>query len=115
MGLIKCRNETSSCFTNTFNCHNSKVLALTKEKNLVYVKIKESRLDLFYFYFYFLFIFLFSIFRTTRVRVDWSRCHISHKTDHKTWENMVEDSRTNVIIQHGPHMLTLYFTHGGLG
>jgi len=46
------------------------------------VKIKEGRLDLFYFSFYFLFyfqfIFRFSIFRTTRVRVDWSRCHISH-------------------------------------
>ena len=28
----------------------------------------------------FIFIFLyFSIFRTARVRVDWSRCHISHK------------------------------------
>ena len=32
----------------------------------------------FYFYFSFRFIFLFSIFRTTRVRVDQSYCHISH-------------------------------------
>jgi len=32
----------------------------------------------FYFYFIFDLFFYFSIFRTTRVRVDWSRCHISH-------------------------------------
>ena len=48
----------------------------------VYVKIEEGRLDLFYFSFYFLvsfqFIFQFSIFRTTRVRVDWSCYHTSH-------------------------------------
>ena len=36
-------------------------------------------LFLFLFYFSFLFLFLFSIFRTTRVRVYQSRCHISHK------------------------------------
>jgi len=41
------------------------------------VKIEEGGLDLFYFSFYFYFI-LFSIFRITRVRVDWSRCHICH-------------------------------------
>ena len=33
----------------------------------------------FSFYFTLLFLFLFSIFRTTRVRVYQSRCHISHK------------------------------------
>ena len=38
------------------------------------VKIEESGLDLFSF----LFLFLFSIFRTTKVRVDQSCCHISH-------------------------------------
>jgi len=32
---------------------------------------------LLYFIFSFSFLF-FSIFRATRVRVDWSRCHISH-------------------------------------
>jgi len=46
------------------------------------VKIKEGGLNLFYFSFHFLFsfwfIFQFSIFRTTRVRVDQSRHHISH-------------------------------------
>ena len=45
------------------------------------LKIEESGLDLFYF-FSFLFLsliyFLFFIFRTTRVRVDWSHHHISH-------------------------------------
>ena len=38
------------------------------------VKIKEDGLDLFSFRF----IFLFSIFRTTRVRVDWSHHHINY-------------------------------------
>ena len=46
------------------------------------IKIKKGGLDLFYFsfYFYFLFglFFYFSIFRITRVRVDWSHRHISH-------------------------------------
>ena len=37
------------------------------------------RWTLFYFSF-----FPFSIFRTARVRVDWSRCHISHKLMEKS-------------------------------
>ena len=48
---------------------------------------------------FFFFFFLSSIFRTTWVRVDQSRCHISHKvdgvvtrTDHGTRENKVEGS-----------------------
>ena len=79
--------------------------------DVIVVKIVDSRL-----YFIFLFSFFsFSIFRTARVRVDWSRCHISHKNDHKTWENLVEDSRTNDIIQYGHHILTSWTTHGCLG
>ena len=39
----------------------------------------------------------------------------SHKTNHETWENLVEDSRTNDVIQHGHHMLTSWATHGCLG
>jgi len=53
----------------------------------------------FIFLFLFSFFLLSSIFRITRVRVDWSHCHISHKvdgvvtkTDHRTWENEVEGS-----------------------
>ena len=46
------------------------------------IKIEEDGLDLFYFFFPFLFSFQFSfqfsIIRTTRVRVDWLCCHISH-------------------------------------
>ena len=57
---------------------------------------------LFYFYFYFRFIFYFSIFRTTRVRVDWLCCHnlwwYSYKIDYKTWENLVKGLRTNDVI-----------------
>jgi len=33
---------------------------------------------IFHFYFYAVLFFYFSIFRTTRVKVDRSRCHISH-------------------------------------
>jgi len=50
--------------------------------HLVDVKIEEGGLNLFYFSFHFFFLFnlffYFSIFRTTRVRVDLSHCHISH-------------------------------------
>ena len=37
------------------------------------------------------------------------------KTDHKTWENLVEDSRTDDVIQHGHHMLASWTIHGCLG
>ena len=37
------------------------------------------------------------------------------RQDHKTWENLVEDSRINDVIQHGHHMLALWTTHGCLG
>ena len=44
------------------------------------VKIEESRLDLSYFFLHFHFsfsiYFSISIFRTTRVRVDWSCCQL---------------------------------------
>jgi len=46
----------------------------------------------FHFILFFLFFFFYSIFKTTWVRVYQSCCHISHKTDHKTWENRVEGS-----------------------
>ena len=74
------------------------------------VKIKESGLDLFYFIFFLLFFFLFNLFfyflfleqlglglichTVTSVTTGWH----SHKTDHKTGKNIVEDSRTNDII-----------------
>ena len=47
------------------------------------VKIEEVGLSLFYFFFSF-FIFIFDLFfyflflETTRVKVDWSHCYISH-------------------------------------
>ena len=91
----------------------------------IVVKIEESGLDLFYFSFHFYFwfdLFFYFLFleqlglglighAITSVTTWW----YSHKTDHETGENMVEDSRTNDIIQHGPHMLTSCSTHGGLG
>ena len=57
-----------------------------------FVKIVDGGLH-FYFLFSLYFSFsLFSIFRTTQVKVYQSCYHISHKTDHKTWENGVEGS-----------------------
>ena len=47
-----------------------------------------------YFIFLFFFFLLIFYFRTTRVRGYQSRCHISHKTDHRTWEKEVEGSGT---------------------
>ena len=38
-----------------------------------------------------------------------------HNIDHETWENEVEDSRINDIIQYGYHMLTSCSTCGHLG
>jgi len=40
---------------------------------------------------------------------------IGHNIGYETWENEVEGSRTNDIIQHGYHMLTLCSTYGHLG
>ena len=74
--------------------------------------------------FYFIFIFLSFLFlfleqlrlglighAVTSVTSWWQ----SHKTDHEAGENLVEDSKTNDIIQHGHHMLTSWTTHGCLG
>jgi len=62
----------------------------------LFVKISDSGFHfyfLFSLYFFVLFLFLFFyIFRTTWVRVDQSCWHISHKTDHGTYENKVEGS-----------------------
>ena len=84
--------------------------------HILYIKIEESGLDLFYFYFLFIFYFLFleqlGLGLIGHTVTTWWH---SHKTDHGTWENMVEDSRTNDVIQHGPHMLTSCSIHGGLG
>jgi len=75
--------------------------------------------SIFYFSFGFIFYFLFLEqlglgligHAVTSVTTGWR----SHKTDHETWENLVEDSRTNDVIQHGHHMLASWTTHGCLG
>jgi len=96
-----------------------------------YSKVKAAcqdrwRWTLFYFSFFILFYFSFLFFlflfleqlglglighTVTSVTSWWQ----SHKTNHETWENLVEDSRTNDVIQHGHHMLTSWTTHGCLG
>ena len=80
-------------------------------------------LSLFYFSFYFhsilFFYFLFleqlglGLIGHTVTSVTTWWC--SHKTDHETWENLVEDSRTGDIIQYEHHMLASWTTHGCLG
>jgi len=92
-----CYNKNNSNFMKNSSLHMAninKLLHNAKSEVLVnyiqsdpmgvtiIIKFTNGRLSfsLFYFSFYFLFcfIFLFSIFRTTRVRVDRSRRHISH-------------------------------------
>ena len=85
---------------------------------------RSKKVDLIYFIFLFIFIFFsiyFSIFlfleqlglgligHTVTVKIT------GHKTDHEAWENLVEDSRTDDIIQHRHHMLASWTTHGCLG
>ena len=78
-----------------------------KEEYRRIVKIEEVGLSLFYFIFYFYFIFnlFFHFLFLEQLRlglighnvttVTWWQ---SHKTDHKTWENLIEDSRINDVI-----------------
>ena len=79
--------------------------------------------SLFYFLFLFSFHFIFYLLFLEQLGLELI-CHIvtsvttwwhSHKIGHKTWENLVEDSRTNNVIQYGHHMLASWTTHGCLG
>ena len=88
------------------------------------VKTTESGLSFYYFlsyfYFYFYLFFIFSILRTLGLGLEMINhiSHIwwySHNIDHRTWEKVVEGSRTSDVIQHGYHMLTSCTTHGCLG
>ena len=56
------------------------ILATPLSYGLDIVKTKEDGLDLFFFSFFIFFLIYFSIFyfRTTRIRVDLSHCHINH-------------------------------------
>ena len=87
----------------------------------------SQTVDLVFLYFTFYFYFIFDLFfyflfieqlglglighAVTSVTIWWH----SHKTDHRTWENLVEDSRTNDIIQHRHYMLASWTIHGCLG
>jgi len=99
----------------TLNLHCPCVLSSSLFVNLVFSLFYFSFLFLFCFIFYFLFLEQLELeligHAVTLVTTWWH----SHKTDHKTWENLVEDSRTNDIIQHGHHMLVSRTTHGCLG
>ena len=94
-------------------------LFISQDKSLKMSNCQDCwQWTLFYFSFLsFLFLFLEQLglgligHAVTSVTSWWQ----SHKTNHKTWENLVEDSRTNDIIQHGHHMLTSWTTHGCLG
>ena len=88
---------------------------------------RSSTVDFILFFFLILFLFFFSLsflflfleqlglgligHAVTSVTSCWQ----SHKTDHKTWENLVEDLRTSDVIQHGHHMLASCITHSHLG
>ena len=65
----------------------------------------------FYFYFYsvlfsyFLFLEQLGLGRSGHAVTSVTTWWHSHKTDHKTWKNLVEDSRTDDVIQHRHHMV----------
>ena len=101
----------------------------TTEAELFAIQCVSSlqMVDLVFFYFTFHFYFhsiLFFYFlfleqlglevighTVTSVTIWWH----SHKTDYETWENLVEGSRTNDILQHGHHMLASWTIHSCLG
>jgi len=127
LNLTKCSNlfdieTTTGCrLLDNFHDYIFFTLAIAQV-----VKFTMGELSFSPFYFSFLFscsfIFLFFLFlEQLRLRLighavtsvtTWWR---SHQTDHKTWENLVENSRTDDVIQHGHHMLTSWTTHGCLG
>ena len=89
-----------------------------------HVKFTNSRLSLFLVYFSFSFYFLIFLFleqlglglevighTVTSVTIWWC----GHSISYEIWENKVEGSRTNDIIQHRYHMLTSCSIHGHLG
>ena len=71
-------DTTSDCKQFCFSaCHERRMVNCFGERTIL---SRSSTVDFILFYFIFIFSFFpFSIFRTARVRVDWSRCHISHK------------------------------------
>ena len=75
-----CSLWNSEHYSKDFSIHRIDICL--HEFSDIVVKFTNSGLSFYLFYFSFLFsfgfIFLFSIFRTTRVRVDRSHCHISH-------------------------------------
>ena len=81
-------------------CYNSKPLELDYKVILYCVKIVESGLHFSVFILIFLF-FLFSFFNFLFLeQLGLGLEMIGHNIDHETWENKVEDSRTNDVIQH---------------
>ena len=101
------------CTTNNYSCPNIYVssisipcihykiaVQLTRFLTLS-VKIEEGELDLF---FYFLFLEQLGLGLIGHA-VTSITCWHSHKTDHEIWENLVEDSRIDDVIQHGLHMV----------
>jgi len=112
------------------HCMKTQMILWGRSKGsiLLWEHVSSSQtVDLVFLYFTFYFHFLFDLFfyflfleqlgsvlighAVTSVTIWWR----SHKTDHGTWENLVEDSRTNDIIQHEHHMLASWTTHGCLG
>ena len=86
---------------------------LSKRLDLSSSQTVDLVFSLFYFLFLFLFCFIFYFLfleqlglglighAVTSVTTWWC----SHKMDHKTWKNLVKNSRTNDVIQHGHHMV----------
>jgi len=91
--------------------HQSQLVSRLQEVDFIYF--------IFLSYFYFIFLFLEQLglgsevisHTVTSVTIWWC----GHNIGHETWENKVEGSRINDVIQHGYYMLTSCSTHGHLG
>jgi len=116
---IMSQNVTSHCHIITYHIKECKRF----QNNDCQDRRRWTWLILFFFSFSIFFWFYFSIFLFLEqlglglishaiTSVTWWQ---SHKTDHETWENLVEDSRTNNVMQYEHHMLTSWTTHGCLG
>ena len=98
-----------------------------KDEKIKNILSSSQMVDLVFLYFTFYFYFIFDLFfyflfleqlglglishAVTSVTIWWH----SHKTDHRTWENLVEDLRTNDVLQHRHHMLASWTIHSCLG
>ena len=98
-------------WSDEYQCSGWIVLSSSQIMDLVFL---SSFIFIFFAVYFPIFLFLeqLGLIGHAVTTVTWQQ---SHKTDHKTGENLVEDLRIDDVIQHGYHMLASWTTHGCLG